>query len=571
MKRHALFVGVNTYDDPSIRPLRFSVPDASVLADRFGRLGFKTRLLPDPTGAELKSAVEDSVAGLGPGDVFLFFFAGHGFTAQDGAHLLFCKDDRQKLLRVNGAGVRVDALEALTDDGGFHRAFLLDSCRTDCLAGAGARGAATRDLDFVAMPASSAGSGSFFLLRSCDKFRPSLELDDLGHGLFTQGLLDAMEARDSRLAACDTSFASAIRDQMEVLQRRHHVMEPQRPSLGEVSGGGFALFQEGFLQTGRPLPAAPGAAVPALVECPVCGKMNRPEETFRCRECGRRNLCLRHQDEETFLCADCVRKAREEAEREAREEARRKAREEAEREAGTRRLVRVGDVEFALRWCPPGTFQMGSPTSEEGRFDGETRHRVTLTRGFWLGETQVTQGLWKEVMGGNPSFNQAGDDYPVENVSWDDCQTFIGKLNARAGVQGSGLRFALPTEAQWEYACRTGTTGDYGGTGRLDDMGWYWNNSGCGTHPVGEKEPNAWGFRDMHGNVFEWCADWYGDYPSGAVTDPTGPASGDDRVLRGGCYWIYPRFCRSALRFGSMPSARLRDHGLRLLALQDAP
>ncbi len=317
MKRHALFVGVNTYDDPSIRPLRFSIPDASVLADRFGRLGFKTRLLPDPTGAELLSAVEDSVAGLGPGDVFLFFFAGHGFTAQDGAHLLFCRNDRQKLLRVNGAGVRVDALEALTDDGGFHRAFLLDSCRTDCLAGAEARGAATRDLDFVAMPASSAGAGSFFLLRSCDKFRPSLELDDLGHGLFTQGLLDAMDARDSRLASCDTSFAAAIREQMEMLQRLHHVLEPQRPSLGEVSGACFALFQDGFLKAGQAAPGVYAASTSPFVVCPLCGKKNRPEDTFRCRECGRDDLCLDHRDKATFLCPDCVRKEREKAAREA--------------------------------------------------------------------------------------------------------------------------------------------------------------------------------------------------------------------------------------------------------------
>ncbi|MBR4614332.1 MAG: caspase family protein, partial [Kiritimatiellae bacterium] len=135
MKRHALFVGVNSYNDQSIRWLRYSIPDASVLADRFKGLGYKTRLLPDPTEAELKKAILESVDGLGRGDVFLFFFAGHGFTAQDGAHLLFCRDSIQVLLRVNGSGVKVDALEALTDKGGFHRAFLLDSCRTDCFAG----------------------------------------------------------------------------------------------------------------------------------------------------------------------------------------------------------------------------------------------------------------------------------------------------------------------------------------------------------------------------------------------------------------------------------------------------
>ncbi len=213
---------------------------------------------------------------------------------------------------------------------------------------------------------------------------------------------------------------------------------------------------------------------------------------------------------------------------------------------------------------------MGSPASEKGRYHDETQHRVTLTRGFWMGETEVTQGLWKEIMGSNPSYFKSGDTYPVESVSWDDCQKFIEKLNARSDVKPTGLRFALPTEAQWEYACRAGTTGDYGGTGRLDDMGWYDGNSGNQTHPVGQKEPNAWNLRDMHGNVREWCQDWYGNYPTGAVTDPTGPASGVLRVLRGGSYWRYARSCRSAYRNGSWPASRGRSRGLRLLALQDA-
>ena len=338
MNRHALFVGVNTYDDPSIRPLRFSIPDASVLADRFRRLGFATKHLPDPTGAELLSAVEESTGGLGPGDVFLFFFAGHGFTAQDGAHLLFCRDHRQRLLRVNNAGIRVDALEELTADGGFHRAFLLDSCRTDCFAGAAARGAAgTRDLDIIAMPAASAGAGSFFLLRSCDKFRPSLELEDLGHGLFTQGLLDAMDERDARLAACDSAFADAVRDRMEELQRRHYVMEPQRPSIGEISGAGFALFQDGFLKTApsrSSVPAAPFAApaVPMLVECPVCGRNVPPSGTYNCRKCGRKYVCGDCWDAGMKCCSDCAREARDKAAREKARVEEAEARREAERE-----------------------------------------------------------------------------------------------------------------------------------------------------------------------------------------------------------------------------------------------
>ena len=248
MKRHALFVGVNKYDDKTIRDLKFSIPDASVLADRFKALGYKTRLLPDPTGAELMQAVTDESEGLRRGDVFLFFFAGHGFTAQDGSHLLFCRDHRQRLLRTNSAGVKVDALEDLTSDGGFHRAFLLDSCRTDCFAGIEGRGSGTtRDLDFVAVPEYTKESGSYFLLRSCDKFRPSLEFDKVGHGLFTQGLLDAMAAHDSRLAFCDTSFAEAIRVKMADVQRTYNVTDPQRPSIGECSGPVFSLFDKSYL------------------------------------------------------------------------------------------------------------------------------------------------------------------------------------------------------------------------------------------------------------------------------------------------------------------------------------
>ncbi len=193
---------------------------------------------------------------------------------------------------------------------------------------------------------------------------------------------------------------------------------------------------------------------------------------------------------------------------------------------------------------------------------------MALSKGFWLGETEVTQELWKEVMGGNPSKNQGGGNYPVENVSWNDCQKFIEKLNARTDVAPAGLRFALPTEAQWEYACRAGTMGDYGGTGSLDVMGWY---SGNWTHPVGEKGPNAWKLRDMHENVLEWCADWYdeGYYARSPATDPPGPSSGGCRVLRGGSYWDLPGFCRSASRGGGYPGTRRGNYGVRLLAFQD--
>ena len=230
------------------------------------------------------------------------------------------------------------------------------------------------------------------------------------------------------------------------------------------------------------------------------------------------------------------------------------------RQAGeVKTLTLPGGAEMRFRWCPAGTFTMGSPESEDGRDGDETQHQVTLTRGFWLGETPVTQKQWKSVMGDNPSVFK-GANLPVEEVSWNDCQEFIQKVNAALNC---GAR--LPTEAEWEYACRAGTSGAYGGTGELDELGWYDKNSGDKTHPVGQKKPNAWGLYDMHGNVWEWCSDWYGDYPSGSVTDPTGPSSGSSRVLRGGSWGCNARDCRSASRGRDYPGFRDYYGGFRLL------
>ena len=225
--------------------------------------------------------------------------------------------------------------------------------------------------------------------------------------------------------------------------------------------------------------------------------------------------------------------------------------------AGEKKTVTVNGVEFAFRWCPEGTFMMGSPSGEDGRYGDEKQHQVTLTKGFWMLETEVTQKQWKAIMGSNPSHFK-GDNLPVENVSWNDCQEFCKKCALL------GMPVQLPTEAQWEYACRAGSTGPY--AGNLDEMAWFEDNSGRKTHPVGTKKPNAWGLYDMHGNVWEWCADWYdGDYPSGSVTDPIGPSNGSDRVVRGGSWCYYARRCRSAYRGYRAPGGRDDDLGFRVL------
>ena len=213
----------------------------------------------------------------------------------------------------------------------------------------------------------------------------------------------------------------------------------------------------------------------------------------------------------------------------------------------------------------PGTFMMGSPSNESGRDNDEKQHRVTLTKGYYMQTTEVTQRQWKAVMGSNPSgFKNCGDDCPVEKVSWKDVQAFIEKLNQREG----GNKYRLPTEAEWEYAARAGSTTRFSfgdNEGRLGEYAWYNSNSGSKTHSVGQKRPNAWGLYDMHGNVREWCQDWYDDYPSGSVTDPTGPHSGSRRVLRGGSWNYVPRGVRGAYRNFFSPGNRLSDMGFRLL------
>ena len=211
---------------------------------------------------------------------------------------------------------------------------------------------------------------------------------------------------------------------------------------------------------------------------------------------------------------------------------------------------------------PAGTFAMGSPSDEPGRSSNEgPQHQVTLTQPFYMMTTEVTQAQWETVMGSNPSGFSGCSTCPVEQVSWDDVQSYITEMNKR----GEGT-YSLPTEAQWEYAARAGsTTAFYNGgiteTGydydpNLDAIGWYYYNSGSETHPVAGKAPNAWGLYDMSGNVWEWCQDWYAyDYYCNSPTDnPTGPSTGSYRVIRGGSWCNRAQFCRAANRRNGSPA-----------------
>ena len=217
-------------------------------------------------------------------------------------------------------------------------------------------------------------------------------------------------------------------------------------------------------------------------------------------------------------------------------------------------------VSFEMVEVRGGTFRMGA-TSEQGSdaWGGEKPvHSVTLSS-YYIGKTEVTQALWKAVMGRNPSYFK-GDNFPVENVSWYDCQEFIRKLNSL-----TDQNFRLPTEAEWEFACRGGNNSrgyKYSGSDNIDNVAWYFSNSDQTAHPVATKSPNELGIYDMSGNVDEWCSDWYGDYSYGAQTNPKGPYGGSGRVLRGGNWISEAGLCRSSVRFYWSPD--YRGFGFRL-------
>jgi formylglycine-generating enzyme required for sulfatase activity len=233
----------------------------------------------------------------------------------------------------------------------------------------------------------------------------------------------------------------------------------------------------------------------------------------------------------------------------------------------------TNSIGMKLVLIPKGTITMGSPESEQGRQKDEVHHEVTISKDYYLGVYEVTQAQYEKVMGANPSYFKdnavRGDssNHPVELVPWEDAVEFCKKLSDLPEEKKAGRVYRLPTEAEWEYACRAGSKVAYSfgeDSKSLGDYAWFGGNSGVQTHPVGEKKANAWGLYDMHGNVWEWCSDWYGEYPKGAVSDPSGPNEGSRRVGRGGSWGNGAAGCRSADRSRDVPSVRGSSSGFRV-------
>jgi formylglycine-generating enzyme required for sulfatase activity len=243
--------------------------------------------------------------------------------------------------------------------------------------------------------------------------------------------------------------------------------------------------------------------------------------------------------------------------------------------------ARVFEAPTNMVFIPPGTFMMGSPSNEVDRIYYEgPQTAVTISHGFWMGKYEVTQGEYLAVMGNNPSYFTGDTNCPVERVGWFDASNYCATLTQReraAGRIATNVVYRLPTEAEWEYACRAWTStrfsyGDDPEYTQLANYGWYADNSGWTTHPVGQKLPNPWGLYDMHGNVFEWCQDWWSDsFPGGIAVDPQGPATGEDRVIRSGDWADIGRVSRSACRFLASPEGGLADMGFRVVLSPGQP
>ena len=325
MKRKALFVGVNHYEDPQIRDLDYSLGDAYELKALFGSLGYATDILEDPGRSDVYRTLKSFTSDLSDGDVFLFFFAGHGWTAEGGRHLLFCSDDLYENLRYQDAGIPYDLLVAKTDGGGYHRAFVLDACRSDFMTGARGGDATTRDLVPVGdMVRDASGRGGCAVIRSCSRYEHALEIKSRKHGLFTLALMDVLKATQEEGAGLlfGEGLCDSVAARMSSISLSEGIKAAQTPEFAR-RGPAVPLVEA----RGKAAPSV--SSTPPIVVCPACGMHNLVTDTFKCKSCGRDHLCRRHYDEAWNCCSDCVAKRREEeAEKRRKEEAKKSRMEE---------------------------------------------------------------------------------------------------------------------------------------------------------------------------------------------------------------------------------------------------
>jgi hypothetical protein len=535
MKKVALLVGVEDYRDKMISRLSFARADALALADRLRqRCGFHdVRVLAGESGEDapdmlgILNALQDLAGELRPEDLFLFFFAGHG-VEMDGQGYLLVRDSswafpEQASLSLATLQKTFGRLAA------SKRVLVIDACRNSPDAAKGDAGNRMGDglcRDIVAVARASARAGmTTALLSSCRSGQRAREWPAKGHGVFTHYLLDGLDgaAWKSGELELEDLAAYAAKEVRRWCASTPGIREPQDPWYEKFGDPEPILLAA---RVGR----RPSSQLVQLVQ--VRWPMGRSEANQIQRAAA---IGLRMPLEIALPC-------------------------------GT-------NCAIPCILVPPGWFEMGSPNEERERHENEgPPHRVMITRPFYLGKCAVTQEQYELIVGVNPS-RVKGESHPVENVSWFDAIVFCQKL---ADSIGKSIR--LPTEAEWEYACRSGTNAPFNTgwtitTDQANYNGRYWYGPGTagvdrGGHvAVGSFSPNAWGLHDMHGNAWEWCADWYAPYSAEEQADPVGPETGVYKILRGGCYYFGPRYCRSADRRWLEPFRRSDSNGFRVVVV----
>ena len=562
-KSYAVIVGINKYEKwPG---LEYAVSDAQVMEERLKEQGFQTITLIDHQATRenvVKVLGDDLPRQVGPNDRVIIFFAGHGQTEElpdrtQMGYLIPVDGDTRDLFStaISMEQVRAFSRRLVAK----HVFYIIDSCYS----GLGLSRSGTippSERDYLRKITSRKAHQ---MLTAGGKGEQARE--EGGHGIFTKYILEAIAGaadREGKGYVTFSDIAAYVRPKVT-----RYSQNAQTPQYGSIDGEGEFVFMLG--DSRRPLETAAAAELGEE-------KKRLEEERHRLEEEKARMAALRQQVEEERRLEE--ERKRLEAERRQLEEEQ-KRREEERRQAMGRKPPAAGvalplpagpftdpvtGMEFVF--VKGGCFQMGD-TFGDGNSDEKPVHEACVDD-FYLGKYEVTQGQWQGVMGSNPSyFKECGVNCPVEQVSWNDVQEFISRLNQR-----SGRRFRLPTEAEWEYAARSGGKAEkWSGTsseGELGQYAWYSGNSDKRTHPVGEKRPNGLGLYDMAGNVWEWCADWYGGnnyYQGSPRNNPEGPGSGSTRVIRGGS-WKYdvPWNLRSAYRAGFVPANWDTLHGFRL-------
>jgi len=562
----ALIIGINKYKDKYIPSLRAARKDAVAMEKLLRtRYGFETKLLLDQnaTRAAIYNALRKLAVEAGEKDSVLIYYAGHG--------------ERDDLLK-GGWWVPSDAKEGepvsyldntivqrvIAGMRARHVLLVSDSCYAGTLFGQGRNLPPMLNERYYLKLYNEI---SRWGMTSGNK-GPVEDRGAEGHSLFAYLLLRELRENEKPFIATQEVFAR-IAPIVGNNSEQNPVCKPIR-NTGDL-GGQFVFVASSASGVTAPTPAPEETTL--AVSCNVRGAQvflderhvgNTDLSDFNVVP-GEHRLRVEKEGYESYQRSVSVGKGSAESVRVILKQY------VVPAPAPKKALTNSLGMKFV--YIPPGEFMMGSPESEPERYNNEKQHKVTLTKGFHMQTTEVTQGQWEAVMGSNPSgFKNCGNDCPVESVSWDDVQDFIRKLNRKEGTD----RYRLPTEAEWEYAARAGTSTAYN-WGKLADCSKanYGNGYGSeceGTNPgktmrVASFAPNAWGLYDMHGNVWEWCQDWYGDYPSGAVTDPGGQSTGSERVLRGGSWGNNARYCRAADRGGGTPDNRDGSFGFRLVRL----